>query len=112
MDLIARIESAFDTEEQKLFLASFQSHVHHAPDEFVIDFNEIWQWMGFTRNENAKRLLEKHFTLDKDFLIKLTTPLHEATLTCPQHGGQNKGIFMMSLDMFETFCMRIPQKQK
>jgi hypothetical protein len=58
MDLIARIESAFDTEEQKLFLASFQSHVHHAPDEFVIDFNEIWQWMGFTRNENAKRLLK------------------------------------------------------
>jgi glycine cleavage system protein P-like pyridoxal-binding family len=53
------VESAFDTEE--LFLESFPVHVHHAPDEFVINFDEVWSWMGFSRKDVAKRLLEKTF---------------------------------------------------
>jgi hypothetical protein len=46
MDLIARIESVRYRRAETLS-SSFQSHVHHAPDEFVIDFNEIWQWMAY-----------------------------------------------------------------
>jgi hypothetical protein len=38
-------------------------------DEFVINFDEVWSWMGFSRKDVAKRLLEKHFKLN-DYLLK------------------------------------------
>jgi glycine cleavage system protein P-like pyridoxal-binding family len=31
------------------------------PDEFVINFDEVWSWMGFSRKDVAKRLVEKTF---------------------------------------------------
>ena len=39
-------------------------------DEFPVDFDEFWQWCGYARKDNAKRVLEKNFTEDVDFNLR------------------------------------------
>jgi hypothetical protein len=38
---------------------------------FVIDFNDVWKWIGFTRKDHAKRLLIKLFVENIDYRILL-----------------------------------------
>ena len=37
--------------------------------DFVIDFDNVWKWLRFTRKDHAKRLLEKNFTIDIDYQV-------------------------------------------
>jgi hypothetical protein len=46
----------------------------------VIDFYNIWKWLGFTRKDNYKRLLEKFFTINIDYKIEKAAP--------PKRGAQ------------------------
>jgi len=31
---------------------------YHSKNDFVVDFDNIWKWVGFSRKDPAKRLLE------------------------------------------------------
>ena len=33
--------------------------------------SDVWKWLGFTRKDNSKRLLEKFFTIDIDYKVAL-----------------------------------------
>ena len=39
--------------------------------DFVVDLDNIWEWLGFNQKYAAKRLLEKYFILDNDYKILL-----------------------------------------
>ena len=43
--------------------------VLHKLDEFMIDFDDIYTWIEFTRKDNAKRLLEKSFKENIDYKL-------------------------------------------
>jgi hypothetical protein len=54
-----------------MFLASFYCYLNYdSKKDFVIDFDNVWKWTGFNRKSDAKRVLEKHFTIDIDYHIK------------------------------------------
>ena len=57
--LINKLKDGFSTEEQQLFISSFYCYLNYKSDDFVIDLDDIWNWLGFTRKDNTKRLLEK-----------------------------------------------------
>ena len=38
----------------------------------MIDFDDIWKWVGFTRKGHAKRVLEKNFVIDIDYKVEKT----------------------------------------
>ena len=69
--LINKVKETFTDVEQQMFLASFYCFLNYDVEkDFVIDFDVVWKWLGFTRKNDAKRLLEKHFTIDIDYNIK------------------------------------------
>lgn len=35
--------------------------------DFTVDFDELWQWCGYTRKDNAKKVLEKNFNKGLDY---------------------------------------------
>ena len=35
--------------------------------DFVIDFDNVWKWLGFTRKDSAKKLLEKFFIIEINY---------------------------------------------
>ena len=36
-------------------------------NDFVINLDNVWNWLGFSSKFNAKRFLEKHFKIEKDY---------------------------------------------
>ena len=39
--------------------------------DFVIDLDNIWKYIGFRNKDNAKKLLQNSFIIEKDYKILL-----------------------------------------
>jgi hypothetical protein len=53
-----------------MFIASFYCYLNHnSKTDFIIELESIWKWLGFSRKDPAKRVLEKHFKQDIDYKI-------------------------------------------
>lgn len=101
--LISKIKEKFNDDEQHQFIQSFYGYLkYNQRTDFIINLDDVWEWLGFTRFDSAKRVIDKHFELNKDYLI--LTPQ-----TCGArngHGGNNKEIIMMSIYTFKRVCMK------
>jgi hypothetical protein len=66
--LLNKIKNEFTDDEQKLFLTSFYCYLNYHPtNDFVIDLDNVWKWLGFSQKYNAERILEKHFIINNDY---------------------------------------------
>ena len=107
--LLVKIKETFSDFEQQLFLSSFYCYLNCDPlNDFVIDLDNIWKWLGFSQKVNAKMLLEKQFVIDKNYtkslLLQQKQPSHSK-------GGHNKEIFMLNIDTFKKFCLKAGTKK-
>ena len=74
--LLTKIQDNFTKFEQQLFVTSFYCYLNcDEKNDFVVDLDNVWKWLGFTRKDNAKRLLEKFFTKDIDYKVEKAAPL-------------------------------------
>ena len=56
---VEKIKMHFNDTEQQLFLGSFYCYLNYdTTNDFVICLNEVWKWLGFTRIDTCKRVLE------------------------------------------------------
>ena len=55
--LLNKIKERFTNDEQQIFIASFYCYLNYQ-NEFIIDLDDIWKWLGFQSKFNSKRLLE------------------------------------------------------
>ena len=62
--LLTKIKERFTDNEQQMFIASFYCYLNHQ-DEFIIDLDNIWKWLGFSTKQKSKELLEKNFIINK-----------------------------------------------
>jgi hypothetical protein len=101
--LLHRIQEIFTNNEQKMFVASFYCFLNYKQTtDFVVDFDDIWKWLGFNQKYNAKVLLEKHFVIDKDYII-IAPDISGAK----KRGGHNKETIMLTIRSFKLFCLKI-----
>jgi hypothetical protein len=98
-----------NTEEQHLFVKSFETYLQYGDDDtaFAIDLDNVWEWMGFSRKDHAKRLLTKSFSQDIHYTETSLPFRGEQSAT----GGQNKEIIMMTVNTFKKFCMKASTKK-
>ena len=101
--LIEKVKTHFTDYEQQMFVASFYCYLNYNKSEFVIDLDNIWGWVGFGQKVNAKRLLEKHFIINKDYKLSLCQPAGQSTHI---KGGHNKETFMLTIETFKKYCMK------
>ena len=106
--LINKIKSEFTEEEQKLFVTSFYCYLNYNPlTDFVIDFEDVWKWCGFSRKDNAKRILEKHFIVDVDYKIEMIAPPIGGAKKSPENrGGHNKEKLTLNIRTFKKYCLK------
>ena len=103
--LLVKIKENFTDMEQQLFLSSFYCYLNYHPtNDFVVDLDNVWKWIGFNQKVKAKSLLEKNFKLDIDY-IKLLSLKGKQDLDGKKHGGHNKEILMLSITTFKLFCL-------
>jgi len=106
-NLINKIEKNFTESQQQLFLSSFFCYLNYDnKKDFIIDFDNVWKWCGFSTKSNAKRILEKNFIIDIDYQVKnLSHQVGEASLQ-NMHGGQNKETILLTINTFKKFCLK------
>ena len=106
--LLTKIKESFTDNEQQIFVSSFYCYLNcNQTTDFVIDLDKIWQWMEFSKKDKAKRLLEKSFILNKDYII-LSPPKGGQN---SGSGGHNKEIIMLTINAFKSFCLKADTKK-
>lgn len=113
--LITKIQEKFKGEDKNIFLSSLYCFLnYHKTDDFVIDLDEIWSWLGFDRKGNAKRTLENNFKKDTDFIVeKAASQRGEAGFQGKNLGGSglNKEKILMNIQTFKKLCLRAKTKK-
>lgn len=117
--LIAKVQSSFSNYEQQMFIASFYCYLNHDyKNDFVINLDSVWQWLGFSQKVNAKTLLEKQFRINKDYKLLFSLPGDQKNFAFvttkakeETRGGHNKEIFMLNIETFKKFCLKAGTKK-
>ena len=106
--LLTKIQESFTGFEQQLFVSSFYCYLNYDKNlDFVVDLDNVWNWLGFQQKYNAIRMIEKHFKIDVDYknVTGLDTP------KIKMNGGQNKQIFMLTIRCFKSLCLKAQTKK-
>ena len=107
--LIEKVQKNFNNYEQQMFVASFYCYLKHdKKNDFIIDLDDIWKWLGFQQKVKAKVLLEKHFVINKDYKLLLSQPGKQTTVT---KGGHNKETFTLNIVTFKKYCLKAGTKK-
>jgi hypothetical protein len=70
--LIDKLKEHFSEEEQRLYVSNVFLYLNYHPvDDFVVDLDNVWKFIGFSNKANGKRLLKQHFTENRDYKISL-----------------------------------------
>lgn len=103
IELTSLIEKEFTNEDQKQFALNFQLYLAYGtdPDKFVVDLDNVWECIGFSRKDNAKAILIKNFEKDTDFIVNSLLLTHQSH----SRGGHNKETILMNTETFKTLCM-------
>ena len=100
--MIEKINKNFTSKEQQLFIASFYCYLNYnSKTEFIIDFDTVWKWCGFTRKDNAKRLLQKKFNKDTEYVIYLIQN-KENQPAPPKRGAGFKDVNLVNNDELQN----------
>ena len=98
--LINKLKDSFSTDEQQIFISSFYCYLNYKSDDFVVDLDDIWNWLGYNKKQKAKELLEKHFKLDIDYKKVFTRSGENLT------GGRPSDKFMLNIKTFKKMCLK------
>ena len=104
--LLTKIKERFTDDEQQIFVASFYCYLNYH-DEFIIDLDNIWKWLGFQSKFNSKRLLETQFIINKDYTLLSPTAKQSPHIK----GGHNKETFMLNINTFKKYCLKAGTKK-
>jgi hypothetical protein len=104
--LLIKIKDNFTENQQQLLITSFYCWLNYHPiNDFIIDLDNIWKWLGFSQKDNAKRLLEKNFILEKDY-----KSFHKKEEQ-KGRGGSNKETILLNIKTFKLFCLKSGTKK-
>ena len=107
--LITKIKHNFNDTQQQIFVSSFYCYLNYdKKNDFIIDLDNIWKWLGFSQKVRAKELLEKNFKLNIDYTKSLSLTGKQ---TSHIKGGNNKETFMLNIDTFKKFCLKVGTKK-
>jgi phage anti-repressor protein len=109
--LLEKIKENFTDTEQQLFLFSFYCYLNcHPTNDYVIDLDDVWKWIGFNQKVKAKLLLEKYFKYNVDYINSISLAGKQDSCI-KQHGGQNKAKFLLNINAFKLFCLLAETKK-
>lgn len=68
----------------------------NSPEQFSVDFDDAWQWIGWKKKQNGKEVLLNNFEEGMDFI--------RSTVKSPT-GGRPKELIMLTTDCFKSLGM-------
>jgi phage anti-repressor protein len=84
-------------------------------EQFPIDFDDAWQWVGYTQKKNALRKLVNNFEKEIDYIGDSDEDSPDQQLAFADGkaswGGHNKRILFLTVDCFKSFSMMAGTKK-
>jgi phage anti-repressor protein len=109
--LLDKIKANFSDMDQKLFIGSFYCYLNYdTKKDFVIDLDNVWKWMGFSKKYHANTVLTKYF-MEKIDYIQLAAATSAASSDDEKWGGQNIKKIMMTIKCFKSLCLKAQTKK-
>lgn len=105
--LLEKVKNNFTDEEQQMFIMHFYCYLSNDINDFVIDLDRVWEWLGFSSKQNAKMLLESVFTADTDYKLVNTESIDIKF----GRGGHNVKKIMMTIRCFKSYCLKAQTKK-
>jgi phage anti-repressor protein len=97
--LVKKIQQHLSSQEQQLFIQSFYGYLNYDEEnDYIIDLDDIYEWVGYTTKQRAKDMLLREFHENIDYKVLLSA-------NAKQRGGHNKHQYLMTISTFEAFCM-------
>ena len=120
-NLLNKVKNNFNETQQQLFIASFYSYLnYHKTDDYIVDLDNIWKWLGFNQKFNAIRILEKNFEVEKDYKILLNHQVKQKNIEINKQnfaphlggakktgsGGHNIQKYYLNVKTFKSLCLK------
>jgi len=106
---LIKIKENFTELEQQMFVSSFYCYLkYHPTNDYVIDLDDVWKWLGFSQKVRAKELIEKYFIVEKDFKYVLPNNQEQKN---EGRGGHNKQTILLNINTFKLFCIKAETKK-
>ena len=126
-NLLNKVKNTFNESEQQLFISSFYSYLnYHKTDDYIVDLDNIWKWLGFNQKFNAIRILEKNFEVEKDYKISLSLVEKQKIIEINNKqnfaphlggakktgsGGHNIQKYYLNVKTFKSLCLKAQTKK-
>ena len=69
--------------------------------------SDVWEWLGYNKKNNCKKVLEKHFKIDIDYTINFAAEIAAAKNNSKElRGGHNKEQIMLNINTFKILCLK------
>ena len=103
-ELLALLKSELTGAEQQLFVDGFHAYMKHdARKDFTVSLDDVYEWLGFTRKDNAKRLVHKHLTEGVHFTTEVSAFLRSEE--CTGDTLDRTQTVVMTVHGFKQLCM-------
>ena len=115
--LLEKVKNNFTEMEQQLFISSFYTYLNYDKvNDFVVDLDFIWKWLGFTRKFNACTCLKTNFVLNKDYSESYVINSNNfATVATGAKnngsGGHNIQKYFLNIKTFKSLCLKAQTKK-
>jgi len=109
--LLKKIQQNLNMDQRDIFIKSFYCYLNvNQKTDFVIELENVWKWLGFSRKEECKRVLTKYFTQDVNYKIVLRQPAENPN-THINVGGRPKEHILMTINTFKKLCLKSNTKK-
>jgi len=108
--LLTKIKTAFSEQEQQLFVSSFYCYLNYDKNEFVVDLDHVWIWLGFSQKMRAKDVLDRHFIKDIDYKY-FARSSERAKSEEEKRGGHNYKQILLTIKCFKSLCLKSQTKK-
>jgi hypothetical protein len=103
---IDKIKSSFNEYEQNMFIASLYNYLNYdSKNDFVIDMENIWKWLGYSRKDHCKVVIIKQFKEQIDYKV------YASASSEGKRGGSNKEKITMTINTFKKLCLKSNTKK-
>lgn len=68
--LIEKLQTHFSEIEQRQYVCNLFLYLNYHPtNDFIVNLDNVWKFIGFSNKANAKRLLKHNFNEEKDYKL-------------------------------------------
>ena len=109
------LQQNFSQNDLQYFVANLYCKNRYSNDEYPIDLDSVWKFIGYSTKRNAKYAIEHNFIMDQDYKFddlcdtKESSSIEEEVFIHTEKtlggAGLNKETILLKIDTFKHLCM-------